>query len=194
MSMAFLSAAGTERLCSGVTNSTASAALIRCRNAVRSGGGLESRSWLNSGNCAISTISSSSEAGATPMRACAIMRLREPLRILPTMTATLRAVMAVHPSTAVGTVFGDGGEVIDRQDHHGVALQAHPFLVFPDAQLLVDAFARHPDDVAEIFLGDRDLAFPHSGRIGVGEAHECLGETARQVEEHDFRRLLGGPA
>ncbi len=28
-----------------------------------------------------------------------------------------------------------------------VALQADPLFVFPDAQLLVDAFARHPDHV-----------------------------------------------
>jgi hypothetical protein len=41
----------------------------------------------------------------------------------------------------VGTVFGNGGELIGCQYHHGVALEAHPFLVFPDAQLLVDAFA-----------------------------------------------------
>ena len=44
--MAFFSAAGTERLCSGVTNRTASADLIRSRNAVHSAGGFSSPSWL----------------------------------------------------------------------------------------------------------------------------------------------------
>jgi hypothetical protein len=52
--------------------------------------------------------------------------------------------------------------VINRQYHHGVAFQAHPFLVFPDAPLLVGALERHPNDVAEILLGDCDLAFPRA--------------------------------
>jgi Bacterial extracellular solute-binding proteins, family 3 len=72
--------------------------------------------------------------------------------------------------------------------------RAHPFLVFPNTQLLVDAFARHPDHVGEIHLGDGDLALLPASGIGIDKAHECLGETARQVEEHDLLRLLGGPA
>jgi hypothetical protein len=39
----------------------------------------------------------------------------------------------VEQSRAVGTVFGKGAEVMGRQYHHGVALEAHPFLVSPDA-------------------------------------------------------------
>ena len=35
---------------------------------------------------------------------------------------------------------GNSGELIGRQYHHGVALQAHPFLVFPDAQLVLMVF------------------------------------------------------
>jgi hypothetical protein len=97
----------------------------------------------------------------------------------------------LRQSSSVGTAFGNGGELIGRQYHHGVALEAHPFLVFPDAQLLVDAFAGHPDDVAEVPLGDGDLALLLACGIGIDEAHECLGETARQVE-HDLFCLLGG--
>ena len=61
-------------------------------------------------------------------------------------------------SDAVAAVFGDGGERIGREDHHGVALEAHPLLVFQQPQLLVGALARHPDDVAEVLLGDRNPA------------------------------------
>ena len=45
-SIAFLSTPGTERLNSGVANSTASAACIRFRNATHSAGGVSSRSML----------------------------------------------------------------------------------------------------------------------------------------------------
>src|SRR5580704_8765297 len=72
-------------------------------------------------------------------------------------------------SRPLATFLGDGGDRIERQYHHGVALEAHPFLVFPDAQLLVDAFARHSDEVAEILLGDRNLALAHAGGIGIEE-------------------------
>jgi hypothetical protein len=44
MSMAFFRAAGTDRLCSGVTKSTPSAALIRSQNWVHAAGGLASAS------------------------------------------------------------------------------------------------------------------------------------------------------
>src|SRR6476469_7082980 len=57
-SMAFFSAPGTDRLSSGVTNSTASALLTRALNATAAGGGLASRSALKSGRSPISTISS----------------------------------------------------------------------------------------------------------------------------------------
>src|SRR5256885_12964815 len=44
-SMAFFSTPGTERLYSGVTNSTASAAAMRRLNSVTTGGGDASQSW-----------------------------------------------------------------------------------------------------------------------------------------------------
>ena len=46
MSIAFFSTPGTERLYSGVTNSTASASAIFCLNAAEAAGGLASSSWL----------------------------------------------------------------------------------------------------------------------------------------------------
>jgi hypothetical protein len=55
------------------------------------------------------------------------------------------------------------------------------------------ALARHPDDVAEVLLGDRNLALARAGSVSL-KAHQRLGETAWQVEEHDLLRLLGGPA
>jgi|HubBroStandDraft_1064217.scaffolds.fasta_scaffold40135_5 hypothetical protein len=35
---------------------------------------------------------------------------------------------------------------------------------------------------------------PRAGALGVDEGHECRGETARQVEEHDLLSLFRGPA
>jgi hypothetical protein len=46
MSSAFLSTPGTERLYSGVTNSTAPASMILCLKLADAGGGLASSSWL----------------------------------------------------------------------------------------------------------------------------------------------------
>ena len=54
-SMAFLSTPGIERLYSGVTISTPSAASIWPLMRVTAAGGLGSRSWLNSGRSSIFT-------------------------------------------------------------------------------------------------------------------------------------------
>ena len=51
--MAFLSTPGIERLYSGVTKSTPSAASISRLSRVTAAGGLGSRSWLNSGRSSI---------------------------------------------------------------------------------------------------------------------------------------------
>ena len=51
--MAFLSTPGIERLYSGVTISTPSAASISPFRRVTAAGGLGSRSWLNSGRSSI---------------------------------------------------------------------------------------------------------------------------------------------
>jgi hypothetical protein len=51
-----------------------------------------------------------------------------------------------------------------------------------------------------MFSGACDVVLSESetlrraGALGVDEARECLGETARQVEEHDLLSLFGGPA
>src|SRR5215472_18420767 len=87
-SMAFLSTPGIERLYSGVTNSTASAALILLLNATHEAGGFASMSWLKNVSSAISMISGSSVGGATLMNVLAILRLKDSLRRLPTTMAT----------------------------------------------------------------------------------------------------------
>ena len=44
------------------------------------------------------------------------------------------------------------------ENDDSAALQPDPLLVLPLAQLLVCALARHPDDLADLALRDRDLA------------------------------------
>src|SRR5450631_396681 len=95
MSIAFFRRPGTERLYSGVTNSTASDFCICCLKAAEAADGLASLSWLYSGKLPISTISSLSVGGARAISALASLRLNDSLRRLPTITATLRVVLMV---------------------------------------------------------------------------------------------------
>ena len=88
-SKAFFIAAGMERLCSGVTNSTASAALISPFMRTTSGGGFASLSWLKSGRSSILIRWNSSFPAPSFSSAVASFLLIESFRMLPTMTATL---------------------------------------------------------------------------------------------------------
>src|SRR5581483_11401383 len=56
-------------------------------------GGRSSRSSLYSGKSPISIILKLSDAGATDISACAIRRVCEPLRKLPTITATVECAL-----------------------------------------------------------------------------------------------------
>src|SRR5450631_1458094 len=102
MSIAFFRRPGTERLYSGVTNSTASDFCICCLKAAEAADGLASLSWLYSGKLPISTISSLSVGGARAISALASLRLNDSLRRLPTITATLRVVLMVLLSKGLG--------------------------------------------------------------------------------------------
>src|SRR5439155_6842104 len=96
----FFKPPGTERLYSGVTKSSASAAAICWRNVSHAAGGLSSRSWLYSGSSPISTALICSAAGDMAISAFAILRFSEPLRRLPTRTATL-CCCAMHDSLEI---------------------------------------------------------------------------------------------
>ena len=88
-SMAFLSRAGIDRLCSGAKIRKASAASDSALNrATLVGGGL-SRSWLNMGKSSIRTNLIASFSPASLANASASLRLMESRRLLPRTTAIL---------------------------------------------------------------------------------------------------------
>lgn len=87
-SNAFFNAAGTERLCSGVTNTIASCAATLLRNSVYSAGLFASWSWLYNGNWAISKKETSTSDGYNSAICFAHYPENEPSRIEPTIIPT----------------------------------------------------------------------------------------------------------
>ena len=85
-SMAFLSTPGTERLYSGVTNSTPSEALMAAFSRLTGSAWLASSSWLYSGRSAISANLKVTSDGASLTSASASWRLNDSRRRLPTTT------------------------------------------------------------------------------------------------------------
>src|SRR5215470_317524 len=59
---------------------------------------------------------------------------------------------------AFGVALGNAFERIGLQDENSATFEADPFLLLPNAQLPVCAFAGHADEVAEVLLGHGDLA------------------------------------
>src|SRR5215470_17712617 len=85
-SIAFLSTAGIERLCSGVTKSRASVVATSDLNRATFSGTGCSRSWLYIGRSS-SRINRTSKASLPSLaRACASLRLMDSRRLLPTRT------------------------------------------------------------------------------------------------------------
>ena len=98
MSMAFFRGAGTDRLCSGVTNRTASVARTSARNESHSlGASGPSRSGLYIGSWMISAMRRVSDGGAREIRLLASFRLKAALRRLPMMTMTCGMIFVLHP-------------------------------------------------------------------------------------------------
>src|SRR5690606_17931320 len=88
-SIAFFKTPGTERLYSGVKNKRPSAALISFRKSTHSFGGFSSKSSLNQGSPDMSKSSIDKDSGAIAIIALAVLRLKDSLRRLPTITAIL---------------------------------------------------------------------------------------------------------
>src|ERR1700689_2895397 len=86
---ALLSAAGIERLCSGVTIKTPSALLISSLKRATSGPGLASLSWLYIGRSSMHTKWASNLSAPSLASAWAYLGLIDSLRCEPTMTATV---------------------------------------------------------------------------------------------------------
>src|SRR6266699_1813781 len=68
-------------------------------------------------------------------------------------------------TSLLGRRASDGGERIGFQHYDAAALEPNPIAVFPAAQLLVGALARHPDHLPDLALGDRDPA--RLGNLGL---------------------------
>src|SRR6266542_523537 len=75
----------------------------------------------------------------------------------------------------LGKPASDGGERVGFQHHDPAALESNPIAVFPVAQLLVRALARHADHLPDFALGDR-----HSARLGNLGAFRPLQQGFRQ--------------
>src|SRR6266404_575233 len=80
------------------------------------------------------------------------------------------------------------------QHDDGAMFEPHPVARCPGSQLLVDAFPRHADHLADFLLGDRDGAALRFKLVFFGEPKQCAGQTARQVLEDDLFDLVAGPA
>src|SRR3954470_23096159 len=85
-------------------------------------------------------------------------------------------------------------KLLRRKNDDAASFEPHPPLLLPLAQLLVRALARHPDDLPDLFLRDRHLAPLGGGTRRLRQPQQCLGETARKVEEKDVLDLLAGVA
>src|ERR1051325_8293803 len=89
-----------------------------------------------------------------------------------------------------------GGNFLKRiriEHAHPAAIESYTLLLFPDAQLLVRAFTRHADDLADLALRDRYLTILRGFRTG-RQRQKRFREPARQVEKHQVFHLLAGVA
>src|SRR4029077_17056566 len=109
--------------------------------------------------------------------------------------------IAAHTSTAVELFAFVVRAGIDQrlqrvrlQYHDRTMLEPHPAARSPGSQLLVDAFARHPDHLADFLLGDRDDASLRRVLVLVAQAKQRARETARKVLKDDLLDLIAGPA
>jgi hypothetical protein len=90
----------------------------------------------------------------------------------------------------VGTVFGNGDEVIGRQYDHGVALEAHPFLVFPDAQGWRVAILRCTISRAPPYVSDGNRCnFIRSLAAGPAVPRQLKTAFVPSAGEHAFKKL-----
>src|SRR5216684_2158288 len=91
------------------------------------------------------------------------------------------------------------GQLLERDrigDPDEVLLDLDDAAPLPIAQAFVDAFARRPDDVAELSLRERDLRRRATFRVGLGRryAQHRLGEARRQLEQRHLGDVLVGDA
>src|SRR5262245_32218185 len=101
------------------------------------------------------------------------------------------------PADLSGLERGAGDKLaqgIGRVDHKPSTFELEPLLALPGLQLLVCAFARHPDHLADFALGYLDLV----SRRGLGrrpvKMQQDLGKAIWQAEEDDVFDLLAGSA
>jgi len=93
---------------------------------------------------------------------------------------------------ALGVAFGDAFERLRRQDENSAALEADPFLLFPNAQLTVRALSRHADHIAELLLRDGSFSLT-SALVDLGMPQERFGKPTGEMQKHETLSLLGGP-
>src|ERR1700675_479712 len=74
------------------------------------------------------------------------------------------------------------------------ALESDPVAFLPIAQLLVGAFSRHADHLADLALGHADLPAFGEDLAGLCQLDQNPGEPGRKVQEHHPLHLLVGPA
>jgi len=103
-----------------------------------------------------------------------------------------RSLACPQPNSSPLACRGDCCQRARRQYHNPAPLKQNQVLPLPQAQLLVRAFSGYADDFTEVTLGQCN---PATARCVLGlicQFEEGLGQSARQIEEHDVLKLLTG--
>src|SRR3974377_1526146 len=93
-----------------------------------------------------------------------------------------------------GALRGHLGKLVALENRDGTSLQANHSMLDPGTQLLIRPLARFAYDLADLALGDRDLASRRGCLCIVGKAQQGFCQIYWQTEERQFLHLLAGVA